>query len=58
MGSRWDRQNARLHMEHDAAGARISNRGGVFADGAWEERGMIVLFVKHVHLQNEGGAIQ
>lgn len=25
-------------------------------DEAWEERGMMVLLEKHVHLQNDGGA--
>jgi hypothetical protein len=45
-------------MEHVAAGARISSRGGEFPEpeDEWEERGMIVLLAKHVHLQNEGGA--
>jgi hypothetical protein len=59
IGSRWERQNARLHIAHVAAGARISSRGGdlpVDGEEEWEERGIMVLLVKHVHLQNEGGA--
>ena len=57
IGSRCERQKARLHIAHVAAGARISSRGGVAGGGELEERGMMVLLVKHVHLQNEGGAV-
>jgi len=31
-------------------------RGLSFEVDEWEESGMMVLFVKQVHLQNEGGA--
>ena len=41
---------------HVAAGARISSRGGLSGGGELEERRMMVLFVKQVHLQNDGGA--
>lgn len=55
IGSRCERQKARLHIVHVAAGARISRRGGLFGGGELEERRMMVLLVKHVHLQNDGG---
>ena len=55
IGRRCSRQNARLHNEHPADAARTSSRGGDFALVS-EERGMIVLLVKHVHLQKDGGA--
>jgi len=43
-------------MAHVAAGARISSRGGErsMLEDEWEERGMMVLLEKHVHLQNDG----
>jgi hypothetical protein len=44
-------------MEQVAVEARISRRGGGFPrDEACEERGIMVLLVKHVHLQKDGGA--
>lgn len=49
-------QNARLHIAHVAAGARRLRWAVELSVEAWEESGMMVLFVKHVHLQNEGGA--
>lgn len=54
MGSLWVRQNALLHNAHVAAGARGGLSPGEDEDSC-EERGMIVLFVKQVHLQKEGG---
>jgi len=44
-------------MAHVAAGARISSRGELSGGGELAESGMMVLLVKQVHLQNEGGAI-
>jgi hypothetical protein len=49
-------QNARLHIAHVAAGARRFRWAVEPSAEAWEESGMMVLLVKHVHLQNEGGA--
>lgn len=46
-----------LQSEHPADAARISSLGGESLT-PWEERGMIVLFLKHVHLQKDGGARQ
>lgn len=45
-------QNFLLHDAHVGPEARVddSPEGGCFG------RGMMVLFVKHVHLQNKGGA--
>lgn len=59
IGSRCSKQNALLHMVHEAAGARISRLEGVCFGGAaaaWDWRGMMVLLVKQVHLQKDGGA--
>jgi len=51
MGRRRERQNALLHVAHVAPAVR-----GESPDGEeFEERGMMVLLVKQVHLQNEGG---
>lgn len=46
-------------MVHVAAGARISRRGGgdLVAGEVCDCRGMMVLFVKQVHLQKDGGAM-
>lgn len=59
IGSRWARQNARLHIAHVAAGARGSCFEADLSDEELEceDRGIMVLLVKHVHLQNDGGAV-
>lgn len=59
MGRRWERQKALLHKVHDEAGTRTFNSEENFCDEADEtcdDSGIIVLFVKQVHLQKEGGA--
>lgn len=55
IGSRWSRQKARLQLAHDAAAARWLGLLSVVGFVEWEESGMMVLFVKQVHLQNDGG---
>lgn len=55
IGNRWERQNALLQVAHVVA----VDRGVVDWSKPPEEcddSGMIVLLVKHVHLQKEGGA--
>lgn len=55
IGSRCSKQNARLHSEQPAEDARTSR----LADfSVCVDKGMMVLFVKHVHLQKDGGAIE
>jgi hypothetical protein len=57
IGSRRPKQKARLHIVHDAAGARTSILApDSLEDAAWDCRGIIVLFVKQVHLQKDGDA--
>ena len=56
IGSRCSKQNARLHSEQPVFDARSPSLDGLFAEG-WEESGMMVLLVlKQVHLQKDGGA--
>jgi len=55
MGSLCSKQNARLHSEHPADDARISSFGGF---SVCVDSGIIVLLLKHVHLQKEGGAVR
>lgn len=60
IGRRCERQKALLHVAQLAGAARGSRRrAGLLREDGGEtcvERGMIVLFVKQVHLQNRGGA--
>jgi hypothetical protein len=57
IGNLWAMQNALLQLAHVAAGARRLRCGDDrLSVEAWEERGMMVLLEKHVHLQKEGGA--
>lgn len=56
MGNRCERQNALLQVAQPTSGARDS----CWSDPCvckWDERGIIVLFEKHVHLQNDGTAV-
>jgi len=52
IGSLWARQNALLQVAHVAAGAEL----GEEEDPECLASGIMVLLVKQVHLQKEGGA--
>ncbi|TFB06680.1 hypothetical protein CCMA1212_000416 [Trichoderma ghanense] len=67
----WLRQKAFVQSAHDVdavlrawsscEGEEEEEEGGLWkrdrwADWCWGPRGMIVLFLKHVHLQNRGAA--
>jgi hypothetical protein len=54
IGSLCARQNALLHVAQVAVVDREGDSSR--PPEPCEDRGMIVLLVKHVHLQNEGGA--
>lgn len=56
MGSLWERQKALLQIVQEAEGARGLLSGDEVEGEVLVERGMMVLLLKHVHLQNEGGA--
>jgi hypothetical protein len=56
IGSRCSRQNARLHDEQPEGEALRFNLAGGFSASLCVERGMMVLFLKQVHLQNDGEA--
>lgn len=58
MGSRWERQKALLQVAQPTVDARAGLPLLLAEDEEeeWLERGMMVLFVKQVHLQKEGGA--
>lgn len=58
IGSLCDRQKARLHIAQVAGGARVVSDGCEDVGGTepWADKGMMVLLVKQVHLQKDGGA--
>lgn len=56
MGSRCSRQKPRLQSAQVAPAARTSRWGGSKDGEECDDSGIMVLFVKHVHLQKDGAA--